>query len=274
MARVERPSGAADPVTAARKPRDDEGRLPLVRQVGLAEPLGQLPLLEALEVDQQGGGQGDDEGRAGSRPRGDRHAQVGQDGPQRHRIAAVAERTLRQQLLGGHHRQRRAPAPGQLGVDGPEAEREPEDRQKPADDAVHASDPEGRQTEPAVEAWADPGHEEWEQAQEDGAHKERGRDPRGLAVLSLGPRGVAGHVPSQLGSRPPWRAAHAVPPFTGKHASADRVGCQLTATASSALTASAGRTGNGFTAATIVSSSVPSTRRLRALRMRLSLPGT
>ena len=102
-------------------------------------------------------------------------------------------RTLRQQLLGGHDRQWRAPAASQLGVHRPEAEREAEEGHEPADDAVHAADPEGWQAEPAVESRADLGHEEWEQAQEDGADKERGRDPRGLAVLSPGPPGVPGH---------------------------------------------------------------------------------
>ena len=33
--------------------------------------------------------------------------------------------------------------------------------------------PRDRQTEPAVEAGADPGHEEWDQAQEDGPCREQ-----------------------------------------------------------------------------------------------------
>ena len=67
------------------------------------------------------------------------------------------------------------------------------------------------------------------------------------------------HLPHDLGLvlEVPALGCHAVPPFTGQAVTGDRVARQPTALASSAVASSDGRTGVGFTAATIVSSSVP-----------------
>jgi hypothetical protein len=168
-------------------PRHDEGHALFVFQVLLAESFSQFLFFHFFQVGDEKRPHCEHQCHADHGCRSDGHAQVGQDGSQRHRVSTIAERTGYDELLRWHHGERRASSLVQLLRYGPERQGESADHEGAADEDRNCSRLDSIQAKSFVHRGADDEKQVRKYAKKEDTGKHHDDDPFGEAMLFLRP---------------------------------------------------------------------------------------
>lgn len=172
---------------APRFPRQEKRDAFPVFQVRLTEPLDKFSLFHFLQVGNEKRSEQEHPCHADCGRGSDGHAQIGQDGSQRHWISAIAERTGYEELLCRHHGQGSASPLIQLYRDGPERQGEPTYHDGTADDNRGCPRLDSVQAKPLVEGGADDEKQVGKDDEKEDACKQHGDHPPGKTMFSLCP---------------------------------------------------------------------------------------